>query len=107
MEQLHLLLLMALKTWEIPLGDGFRIICERETLLGRWLHFAVVLVKDDVCITRYDSAHGFARRDVLGQKSGLIRKEECINMTLREAFGHGIDDFKANFRTHHDFYAAH
>ena len=98
---------MALKTWEIPLEDGFRILCRKETFLGRWLDFAVVLVRDGECIARYDSAHGFAHRDILGQKSGLIRKEKCGNLSFKEAFGHGIDDFKANFRVHHEFYRAH
>lgn len=37
----------------------------------------MVLVYEDECITRYDTAHGFANRDVLGRKSGLIEKRSC------------------------------
>ncbi len=42
----------------------------------------------------YDTAHGFAHRDVLDRKSALIAKERYETLGMREAFQHAIHDLK-------------
>jgi hypothetical protein len=96
---------MPLKEWIIHLPDGFVLLIRRDTSSGHCLDFAVVLVFNDECVTRYDCAHGFPHRDVLGRKSGLIRKEICSNMSMNEAFQHAIQDLSSNYRAYYDFYA--
>jgi hypothetical protein len=98
---------MPLKEWEIFLPEGFKIIIRKETVLGKWIDFAVVLVFDGVCITRYDCSHDFPHRDVLGREGGLIRKERCWNMTMKEAFDHAILDLKSDYSQHYNFFASH
>lgn len=92
------------KEWEIPLPDGFKILVWKRKFLGKWLDFGVVLIFEGECVTRYDAAHGTPHRDVLGKKSGLIRKEKCSTIALKEAFDHAIRDLTKNFRTYFEFY---
>jgi hypothetical protein len=96
---------MPLKEWIIHLPDGFDLLIRRDTSSGLLLDFAVVLVFSDECVTRYDCAHGFPHRDVLGKKSGLIRKDICSNVSMKEAFQHAIQDLSANYRAYYEFYA--
>ena len=97
---------MPLKEWEILLPDGFKIFVRRETLLGKWTDFAVILVFNE-CITRYDCSHDYPHRDVLGREAGLIRKEKCWNMTMKEAFGQAILDLESNYKQYHKFFTSH
>ena len=66
------------KEWIIDLGE-IRVYVWRETRAGGLLDFVVVLMKWSStaweCITRYDCTHGFAHRDVLGKKGGLLYKQ--------------------------------
>jgi hypothetical protein len=96
---------MPLKQWIVQLPDGFMLLVRRDTSSGHLIDFAVVLIFNDECVTRYDCAHGFPHRDVLGRKSGLIRKEFCSNMLLKEAFQDAIHDLSANYRAFYEFYA--
>ncbi len=64
----------------------------------------MVLVHEGICIARYDTAHGFAHRDVLGKKSALIRKETYDSLSVREVFEHAINDFTENYRDHLAFF---
>ncbi len=79
----------------------------KQTYKGRIASFSVALIFEDECITRYDTVHGFAHRDVLGRKSALIEKRICENLTNRQAFEHAIRDLETNFRNHYAFYLAH
>jgi hypothetical protein len=65
------------------------------------------LVYEGECVVRYDTAHGVARIDILGRKSGLIEKRSCESLTTREAFQHAIHDLKTNYRQHLAFYLGH
>lgn len=98
---------MPRKEWIQDLPYGFKHYVWRQTVGGRITAFSVALVHEDECIARYDTAHGFAHRDVLGQKSALIAKVSCENLTTQQAFQYAIDDFKKNFRQHLAFYLAH
>lgn len=69
---------MRLKEFEIPLGEGFYIAVEIESLAGQITTFVVRLMKTadpDVNIARYDTAHHMPHRDVLGRRKGQLRKD--------------------------------
>lgn len=101
---------MPLKEWIIELG-GARILIWRHTQSGVVISFAVVLIAwiDDEweCVTRYDCAHGFAHRDVLGKRGGLLYKRTFPGLTLEEIFHHAIRHCQKNCDQHIQFYFAH
>jgi hypothetical protein len=71
---------MSFKEWGVPLPDGFHILVERINKRGKITGFTVVLIYDGECVSRYDTAHNAAHRDILGKTQGLIAKEgthEC------------------------------
>ena len=99
------------KEWVIHLDDGFEIRIRRDMLRGRLLSFAVVLIRFDgqtsECISRYDTAHGFAHKDILGKKSGLFRKASYATFVFDEIFDHALRDFKKGYREEALFYDTH
>ena len=101
---------MPLKQWIIELGNA-RILASRATRRGQVESFAVVLLAwtDEgwECATRYDCAHGFAHRDVLGQRAGLLYKESFEGLTHAAIFHHALRDFQKNHASHIAFYRAH
>jgi hypothetical protein len=97
---------MPFRDWFQDLPDGFVLYIGRQTEQGKTTSFSVVLIYDDECITRYDTAHGFAHRDVFGRKSGLIEKVSCESLGNKEAFRYAIYDLKTNFRQYFAFYLA-
>ena len=98
---------MPKKEWIKDLSDGFELYVRQDSLLGIWYGFSVVLIYEDECVTRYDTAHKKAHRDVLGKTKGLIAKEWHENLSLKEAFEYAIDDLSNNYRTYLEFYLAH
>jgi hypothetical protein len=98
---------MALKDWKKHLPDGFYLVIRMETLLGKIVDFAVVLVFEEECITRYDSSHGYVHRDILGRREGLIKKESNPNMTFGEGFSHALNDISSHYREYFEFYDSH
>ena len=101
---------MPLKSWNIDLGE-FQIAVRRDTESGDLVDFRVVLLawdgKDWVCVTRYDCAHDFPHRDVLGRKEGLLYKQRFPGLTLEEIFYDAIRDCQENFEAHASFFRAH
>lgn len=97
---------MPQKDWIKELPDGFRIYVRRRTKAGELVDFSVVLIYEDECIVRYDTAHGFAHKDVLGKNSALIQKESYERLSTWEAFEHAIYDLAENFRRYRRFYEA-
>ena len=96
------------RDWVKYLPDDFTIYFSLKTLLGQVVSFSVVLIKNDECISRYDTAHGFAHRDILGRKSpSPIAKELYDHMTLKEVFNHADEDFSENYAAHHEYYGSH
>lgn len=90
------------------LPNGFIIHVSRQPLVGDRLSFSVVLVKDDLCITRFDTAHGFVHRDVIGGKrKKLIKKEKYDNMSDSEAFEYAINDLQTNYEKYYEYYETH
>lgn len=101
---------MPKKEWVIAFGE-FALLVRRETRGGELLSFAVVLLAiwegKWVDVTRYDTAHGFAHRDVLGRKQGLRGKLLLAMMDFEEAFEYGIRDLKENAEIYFQDYLAH
>ena len=101
---------MPFKEWAIELGE-FRILLWRQTTEGVLVDFLVALLawngEQWACITRYDCAHGFPHRDLLGRRSGLLYKEEFPGLTLNEVFNHAVNDFKTSYEAHASFFNGH
>lgn len=96
------------RDWIKYLPDGFTIYFSLKTLLGQIVSFSVVLIKDDQCIARYDTAHGFAHRDIMGRKSAApIGKERYDTLTLKEVFRHADEDFSENYAKYYEHYQRH
>lgn len=89
------------KNWMVYLDDDCHILIFLQTNGPLVIGFAVVLVAtidgEPVCITRYDTAHRQAHRDVLGRKSGLMEKEWLVDLTFNEAFDYALNDIKENY----------
>jgi hypothetical protein len=98
---------MSLKEWIINLPDGFHVVVRRRYKRGDVAEFAVVLVYDDQCISRYDTADGAPHRDVLGDKQGLIDKVWYESLSNKEVFQNAIEDFEHNYRSHLAFFHRH
>jgi hypothetical protein len=99
------------KEWQFSLGERFRMLVFLNTRDGKVLSFAVVLVGEiegkDVCVTRYDTAHGLAHRDVLGLRSGLIEKEWLFHLTTDQAFNYAYQDIRKHYETYIEYFQAH
>lgn len=93
--------------WSIDLEDGFWIAVRMVRFRNLILDFSVVLIHENECITRFDTAHDFAHRDVIGLKKGLIEKEECPKVLYKEAFEYAIRDLKKRYKQYHHFYTSH
>jgi hypothetical protein len=101
------MLVLRTKEWIKYLPEGFAIYLTLRTFLGNINSFSVVLVKDDECVTRYDTAHGFVHRDVIGRRNALIMKERYDRMNLKEAFDHANRDLSEKYASYYDFYQSH
>jgi hypothetical protein len=98
------------KEWTIELDDA-RIYIWRHTQAGVVISFAVVLIAwtgdEWECVTRYDCAHGFPHRDVLGKQAGLLYKQTFPGFTLEQLLHHAIRDCQKNCEKHIGFFASH
>jgi hypothetical protein len=96
------------REWIKYLPDDFTIYFYLKTLLGQIVSFSVVLIKDDRCIARYDTAHGFAHRDIMGRKSAApIAKQRYDAWSLKEVFSHADQDFSENYARYYEEYQRH
>jgi len=99
------------KNWIIQLDETKRILVFLHTAGPRVFAFAVVLVAvvdgEEVCVTRYDTSHGQAHRDVIGIQSGLLEKHWLLDLTTKEAFEYAIKDIKENHGDYIQFYLNH
>ena len=99
------------KRWKFSLEEGVRVHVRVETRRGQVVEFAVVLVADmegiPVCVSRYDTAHGQAHQDVLGRRSGLIRKDWLMGLTHKQALNYAINDISINYEKHIKAFLSH
>lgn len=98
------------REWMIHIGD-FWISIRRRTEGGGVKSFAVVLfvIHEEaiMCVTRYDTAHGYPHRDVLGLTEGLRGKLRTSNLNYNEAFSYAIRDIKENAEIYLADFLAH
>ena len=95
------------KEWTQDLPDGFTVEVVLKTFLSKIVSFSVVLLKDGQCISRYDTTHGFAHRDVLGQKNASPLRKIKYTMRLTEVFNYARKDFAQNYAKHYEYYQNH
>ncbi len=83
----------------------------RFTKSGRTTKFRVVLFAEidgrTACVTRYDTAHGYAHRDVLGRNEGLRGKLIMPRMAYNEAFNYARRDLTKNAEIYIADFLAH
>ena len=101
---------MPLRSWTIDLGE-FQIVVRRHTEQGALIDFLVAVLAWDgdkwVCVTRYDSAHGFPHQDVLGSRRGLLYKQGFPGFSYDEVFDYALRDCQKNCEEHARFFRAH
>ncbi len=101
---------MPLKEWIIPRGL-FAILIRRETQGGQPFSFAVILMAyhggEWLNVTRYDTSHGFAHRDVVGVNEALRHKISMPTLTHKQAFRHAICDLEQNAEIYLADFLAH
>lgn len=98
---------MTEKEWRIPLDGASYLAVFVVRARGRVTQFAVVLINEGECVTRYDCAHDMPHRDVMGRKGALIRKEFCENMSRDEAFEYAISDLQKNRERYTGYFESH
>lgn len=98
---------VGVKEFYIPLKAGFYVAVRIGILNGQILGFAVRLMLEgdpDKNIARYDTAHNYPHRDVLGCRKGLLRKDWLEGIDLKEALEIAIDDFKNNYERYREIF---
>lgn len=82
--------------------DEDRLRFELETARGKITRFVVqyeTLVNDRwYPVVRYDTAHGFAHKDVLNLRGKVIRKITLGSMDYKQALDVAIDDIKSHWK---------
>lgn len=80
--------------------EGGIISVWRFTRGGKTTRFRVALLvevaNEQRCITRYDTAHGYAHRDVLAFDGSVIRKEPMEETDFDLAFQAAFDELSSN-----------
>jgi hypothetical protein len=96
------------RNWTKYLPDGFTLQVYLKTDRGVIVSFSVALIKDGECVSRYDNAHGFAHRDIIGQKAACtVEKERFDRLTLNEVFNYAIKDISENYAKYDEEYRKH
>jgi hypothetical protein len=97
------------RRWTKYLPDGFILQVYLKTDRAQIVSFSVALIKDRECVTRYDNAHGFAHRDVIGRKTAprVREKERFDSLTLNEVFNYAIQDITENYAKYDEEYRKH
>lgn len=88
------------KQWLVWLNDVCRVEAEKHTKGGRVTGFRVVLFVDIDgelhCVTRFDTAHGFAQTDILAFGGRLIGKKIMNEQDFTLAFEGAYFDIPEN-----------
>lgn len=92
------------------LESGF-IFAWRDIHAGKTSAFRVVFLAEVggkfYCITRYDTAHGHAHRDVQGLTEGLRGKIPCPTLNYNQVFNYAIRDIEKNAENYLADFLAH
>ncbi len=83
----------------------------RDTREGETTAFRVVFLAEiegtRYCVTRYDTAHGYAHRDIMGRIEGLRGKLPCPTVSYSQAFHYAIRDIEQNAEIYLADFLAH
>jgi hypothetical protein len=101
-------LAMAYRAFSKHLPDDHLIEVERTLENGRITEFCVRLHYRGRCICRYDTAHGFAHKDVLRRRHSFLeklRRKECLLEKVdctymgeyKKVFEYALCDFTQNY----------
>ena len=97
---------MAYRNFRSTLSDTSSVVVEFSTIRGEVVSFVVRLMlkqeRGEVCVLRYDTAHGRPHLDRLDHRGRLIKKKWLLRMSFAEALCHGINDIKNNYETYID-----
>ena len=98
------------KDWIVWLDHECRVEVEKHSRGGQVVGFRIVLlaVIEGVthCVTRYDTAHGFAHRDVLAFGGRLTGKDLMEETDFALAFEQAYFDIILNYERYlHDYQA--
>ena len=81
-----------------------RLLIARKTVGGKVVRFRVVLLAEEDgklrCLTRYDTAHGYAHQDILDENEKPLAKLLLPTDDLNEAFHHAINDLQTNAKSY-------
>lgn len=95
---------MPRKDWQKWLSESCFVFVERTTCCGKVADFRIVLLVEIAgrlhCATRYDTAHGYAHRDVLRFDGSVLRKEPMQENDFDLAFDAAYADICSNHERH-------
>jgi len=98
------------KEWTLPRGP-FALQIRRKTIGGKVHSFAVILLAMHggkwIDVSRYDTAHGYAHRDILGRIDGLRGKLRLPTLNYNQAFRYAIRDLEQNAEIYLADFLAH
>lgn len=96
---------MRVIAYEVELDDTalewlrLRVETERGRVIGFLVQYETTVAGQRTPVIRYDSAHGFAHRDVLGRRGEFVEKQALAShLSFREALDLGVRDIRANWR---------
>lgn len=76
-----------------------RIETEAGQVTGFLVQYETTVGERRTPVIRYDTAHGFAHRDVLGPRGEVVAKQQLAShLTFQEALALGLRDVRANWR---------
>jgi hypothetical protein len=88
--------------FEVPindLGDFVRVVIRRDGKAIR--HFVVqyeaLIDEEERPVVRYDTAHGFAHRDIVGWDRGTVHWDRMRDVDYNTALTEAIEDLTANW----------
>ena len=101
---------MPKKEWIVFFRE-FQLLVRRRTENGEVLSFAIVLLAQHkghwIDVSRYDTAHGYPHRDVLGLKEGLRGKLRMVTLNRKQCFRYAIRDLTENAENYLEDFLAH
>jgi hypothetical protein len=95
---------MGAREFHISLIEEAHIAVEFMTFKGEVVCFVVRLMmkmgSGNVCIARYDTAHGRPHLDRVNARGRLIEKEWLLGISFSDALCYAINDFRLNYETY-------
>jgi hypothetical protein len=96
---------MRVIAYELELDDTalewerIRIETEAGQVTGFLVQHETTIEDQRIPVIRYETAHGFAHRDVLGRRGEIIAKQPMAShLSLQDALAHGMRDVRENWR---------